>query len=347
MTKDLALKDLTMAWNATHYAINYTDFGFVKRGLIGSLYTLVNGSFSQESLLLFQSLFIVALIFITHLLFSKLGLQKNFIYILFIVSPATFMQFGSDFGRFDSILVSLFMLSVLYRNSSILFLVFSIVGILTHEIYTFALLPAAFLLYLSNRVDLISLKDVLTKSIKNKVLYLLLASILIVVLLGSYELGYEQILNTFSKSNLPSSYIEYHTTNLTGRPLEIWTRSIMDNLEFTSSRLSLSVSTIYMTIIYLVILVYFNILGVSFKKPKYYLILLSGLPMFILGTDWARWLAFIYVSVFIVFITTERDKAASISNKHLLIFTLYGPLGVGGFLPPLLSKIYSIYSRVL
>lgn len=347
INKELAFKDLTMAWNAGHYAINYTDFGFVKRGLIGSLYNLVDGSFSQKSLLLLQSTFILTLIITTHFLFSKLGLQKDFIYILFIVSPATFMQFASDIGRFDPILVTAFLLSVFYRKRSTLFFLFSILGILTHEIYTFALLPAAFLLYLSERVNFTSLKDVFIGSIKSNILYLLLVSILIVISLGSYEPGYEQILNTFSKSNLPSSYVEYHTTNKTGLPLEIWTRSIKDNLEFTSQKFSLSISSIYMVIIYLVILFYFNILGVNFKKPKYYLILLSSLPMFLLGTDWGRWLAFIYISVFIVFITTERDKAASISNKNLLIFTLYGPLGVGGFLSPVLSKIYSIFTKVL
>ena len=129
INRDLAFKDLTMAWNIGHYAVNYTDFGFVKRGLVGSLYNLINGSFSQESLLLFQSLFILFLILITHFFFSKLNLKKSFIYILFIVSPATFLQFSSDLGRFDPILVSIFMLSVIYRSSPVLFVIFSSFGI--------------------------------------------------------------------------------------------------------------------------------------------------------------------------------------------------------------------------
>lgn len=345
--KELAFRDFTMTWNATHYAINYTDFGFVKRGLIGSFYNLVNGSFTQESLFLFQSFFIILLIVVTHFFFSKLGLQKSFIYVLFMVSPATFMQFGSDLGRFDCILVTVFLLSVMYRKSSLLFFIFSTLGILIHEIYVFALLPAAFLIHLSDRVDSMSLTDIFVGSIKNTVLYFLLLSIIIVVSLGGYEAGYEQILNTFSKSKLPSSYIEFHTSNATGRPLEIWTRSIAENIEYTSKRFTLSIPTIYMMIIYLALLVYFNILGVTFNKPKYYLILLSSFPMFLLGTDWGRWLAFIYMSIFIIFITTERDKAAGISNKRLFTSSLYGPLGVGGFLPPLPAKVYIFLKQII
>ncbi|MCQ8879479.1 hypothetical protein NQT69_15870 [Pseudoalteromonas shioyasakiensis] len=332
-----------MAWNATHYAINYMDFGFVKRGFIGSFYYFSNGSFTQGSLLLFQLSFIIFFIATTHYFFYKLGLNKSFIYILFILSPATFMQFGSDLGRFDPILVALFMLSIIYRKNPILFFTFSMIGILIHEIYVFALLPGAFLLYLSDRVKLGSLKEIFIESIKCKTLYFLILSILIVVLFGSYELGYEQILDSFSKSNLPISYIEYHTTNLTGEPLKVWTRSISDNLFFTSNKLTFNISTIYMVLVYLLLLIYLYLIGIEFKKPQYYLILISSFPMFLLGTDWGRWLAFIYISIFVIFITTERDKAAKIKNKHLLIFSLYGPLGVAGFLPPVLLIIYRVY----
>ena len=347
INRDLAFKDLTMAWNIGHYAVNYTDFGFVKRGLVGSLYNLINGSFSQESLLLFQSLFILFLILITHFFFSKLNLKKSFIYILFIVSPATFLQFSSDLGRFDPILVSIFMLSVIYRSSPVLFVIFSIFGILTHEIYTFALLPSAFILYLSERVKLVSLKEIIVESIKSNILYILITLILVVVLLGSYEPGYEQIIKVFSNSELPPAYVEYHTKGMTGWPLEIWTTPLLDSFIFTSQKLTLSLSTIYMVFVYLFILIYFHLIGVNFKKPRYYLILLSSFPMFLLGTDWGRWLAFIYISIFVIFIVTERDKAGRISNKYLLLFSLYGPLGVGGSLSPLFSKAYKFIMLIM
>jgi hypothetical protein len=69
--------------------------------------------------------------------------------------------------------------------------------------------------------------------------------------------------------------------------------------------------------------------------------------MFLLGTDWGRWLAFIYVSIFVIFIVTERDKARKISDKYLLLFSLYGPLGVGGSLSPLVSKAYKFIMLIM
>ncbi|AXN31881.1 hypothetical protein [Vibrio coralliilyticus] len=337
VNNDFMFKDLTMSWTATHYAINYIDFGFVKRGLIGSFYKIINGSFSQESLFLFQFSFIILLVFVTHFLFLKFNLNNRFVYIVFILSPATFMQFGSDFGRFDPILVSIFMLSIIYRSNSFVFIIFSILGILTHEIYIFALLPAAFILYLLERNSLVSFKDIVIGVIKSRDFYILIASIILIISMGYYELGYEKILDTFSQSKLPPSYIEFYKG---WSNVHIWTSSISDNLSFASQRLSLTVDTVYMIFIYLIMLVYLHVIGVDFKKPKYYIILVSSFPMFFLGTDWARWLAFIYVSIFLIFITTEGCKAKNISNKSILIFSLYGPLGVGGYLPPLLDKIF-------
>ncbi len=341
-TTEMIFKDLAMNWNATHYAINYSDFGFVKRGLVGSIYQWLDGSFSQESLFLFQLSFLFILLAITHSLFSQLQLNRSYVYLLFILSPAVFMQFGFDIGRFDPLLVSFFMLSIIYRRNTLLFLTFSILGILTHEIYVFALLPASFLLYLTTKTDLVSFKNIVVGSLKASTLYILLAFILLLILFGSYEQGYEHILNMFAKSGLPDNYIEVHNVNNLSS-LHIWTRSILDNLAFTSQIFELKIATVYMLVIYLIILIYFAIIGVKFSQPKYFIILLSSLPMFFLGTDWARWLAFIYISLFVVFITTERDKAAELSNKYLLLFSLYGPLGISGYLPPVMASLIALY----
>lgn len=335
------LNDLTMAWNATHYAINYYDFGFVKRGVVGSFYQFFDGSMSQFSLFLFQFSLLLIFIIATHFFFTKLGLQNKFIYILFVISPATCLQFGSDFGRFDPLIVSVFMLSVIYRHNSVLFVCLSLIGVLIHEIYTFALLPAAFLIYLSDKCMLDSIYVFFKRMVKSLVFYIILGLIIFILIFGGYEGGYDKLIGSFYDTNLSSLYIELNSPKI-NNSFFVWTRDIFDNFEYTLKRFNLKISTIYMILVLIIVIVYLSVLGVSFSKPKYYLILLASAPMFLLATDWSRWFAFMYISIFITFITTETEKAANESRTYLSVICFYGPLGVSGF-SPLLIKLYNIF----
>lgn len=327
-------------WITPHYAINYFEFGFVKRALIGTIYHLISATLTAKSLFLFQLFFIFITIAITHYFFARNALEKKFIYLLFILSPATFMQYGADFGRFDPILMLIFLLSILSRGSPFLFVFFSIIGILVHEIYIFSFLPASFLLMIEQHNRLSTFQGIIKRILTSKLFYILLGFILIIIYFGQYEGGSEQILKVFENSKLPKIMIQHILPNKPGQALAIWTNSIWDNLAFSSSQLILNPKIIYIICIYPVIFGYFHLLGVNFKKPMYYLVFLAHLPMFFLGVDWGRWITFFYVSIFMIFITTEKEKAAKASNKYMLLFSLYGPIGVLGMLSPLESKIY-------
>ena len=308
--------DLSDTWFTTHYIVNYFDYEFLKRGLVGSFYKLFNGTYSNEALCLLQLSFILLSVAITHYFFSKHQLNKKYIYLLFIISPATFMQFSYDFARFDCLLVSIFLLSVVFRHNLALFILFSTIGILTHELYIFTLLPASFLLFLSEKIDLTSLKEIFATSIASKVFYTLVLFILVVFAFGNYEPGFEQFKEVSLRSN--PSITEF---------FNLWNRSILKDLSAIVSTMPYSVVILFI-FVYSAIMIYFHLIGVKFKKPQYYLIILMSSPVFFIAWDWWRFLALIYISIFVVFVITERNKASVVSNKYMLLFSLYGPLTI-------------------
>ena len=93
-------------WKYTHYLFSY-ESGFVKRGLIGELISIlpIYASYSVINIIAYSSVFILCSIFI--LIFIKLWVkhQEHYGFFLFMLlvltSPATLQHFFYDVGRFD------------------------------------------------------------------------------------------------------------------------------------------------------------------------------------------------------------------------------------------------------
>jgi hypothetical protein len=113
-----------------------------------------------------------------HFYFSKLELNKSYAYLLFILSPGTFMRFGFDFGRFDALLVTALLLSLIFIRNPALYFLFSLIGILADEIYVFAFLPASFILFMHTSLNLTTFNHFLVKSISTITFYVLVVAIL-------------------------------------------------------------------------------------------------------------------------------------------------------------------------
>jgi len=337
---DYEFRNLSLGWFNTHYAINYIEFGFVKRGFIGTFYYFLFDDITQVNLFIFQLFFIVSFIVVSFLFFKKIGMHKNYIYFLFIISPATILQFTSDLPRFDVVLVICFMLSLMFvKKSLILFCLFSCIGVLTHEIYVFSFLPASFLVLINKERTHGNVIPLVIDILKSPAFYFLLSIILLVVIYGKYENGYDELLRLFSSKGISVD------PNPKGS-IHIWTRTIIENIEKTENRLSFG-HAIYSVIVLSVVLVYLRFLGVDFKNPNYYLILIFSLPMFILGTDYARWIAFIFIAIFLTFVILETEKLHSYSKKLPMLASCYGPLGIGGFPSPLMTKVQAILKQFM
>ena len=94
-----------------YYYVNYFDLGFIKRGLIGSLFKILrlSDNLNPSSLVLTSHLFFSVLFCITFWIFTRSCFkdwklkEKIPFYTLFTLSPVLFFRLGYDIGRMDLI----------------------------------------------------------------------------------------------------------------------------------------------------------------------------------------------------------------------------------------------------
>lgn len=146
-------------WTPGYYYINYWEFGFVKRGLLGTLISLTGLNRLVEPTVFTCIVHILGLVALS-LLFWLLAhhctrdlspedrRRTPWLYAVFLTSPALFLHFGFDLGRVDlfGLNITLLALLVLMNSASLITraataLVTTTVGLLSHEAYLFFWLP--------------------------------------------------------------------------------------------------------------------------------------------------------------------------------------------------------------
>lgn len=143
----------------THYLLNY-DYGFVKRGLVGEAFSVLNISptFLNVSIMAYSVLIINIMFFLGMLYASFSGLRLRSGTWLFVVlaltHSATMQHYYSDIGRFDGLLLIFLLCAVLAILKLNLYLQFSIVpalliiSIAIHEAAIFISVPLVICVWL-------------------------------------------------------------------------------------------------------------------------------------------------------------------------------------------------------
>ncbi|MEM1276270.1 MAG: hypothetical protein AAGH74_07080 [Pseudomonadota bacterium] len=96
------------------YLFSYQDLGFVRRGLIGSLFDLPNDAGRVWQVYVFATGQFAALLIAMAYWLNRHG-DPGFAWIV-VLSPATFLQVGFDFGRLDALFVLLTALNLMSRK---------------------------------------------------------------------------------------------------------------------------------------------------------------------------------------------------------------------------------------
>ena len=139
------------SYRATHWLVNYFEFGFIKRGLVGSLIkSIYNDDIISYFLILICSLFVL-FFFIASLLFYARNLRASNLHelalITFLFSHAFIYFYTLDLGRFDQINNILLLISSYLiikhdiRKIIIPLFLFILVGTLVHEAFLLTQFP--------------------------------------------------------------------------------------------------------------------------------------------------------------------------------------------------------------
>lgn len=124
---------------STSYAVNYFDYGFVKRGFLGTLLYFVPGDAHIALAIVLPVVAIVVLVSAFHKIVERIENEetRDLIKVFFAVSPFTMFQFGYEIGRLDifNFLITLWCLYSVHKGWWFSVLVFSVTGLLIHEAF--------------------------------------------------------------------------------------------------------------------------------------------------------------------------------------------------------------------
>src|SRR6056297_3405570 len=141
---DLGLLSYGRIWQLY---ISYTDFGFFRRGLIGTLFseTGINSVFSNEYVfaIFIHHVAVEALALLTAWYCIKEKLANPLILIGVAFSPAFIIHSGYTTGALDVFVLLFALINILYVRNVFLFSLILVFGIFTHELFIFTL-PAQF-----------------------------------------------------------------------------------------------------------------------------------------------------------------------------------------------------------
>ena len=141
----------------TSYAVNYFEYGFIKRGLIGTALIWIPGGRYGLIALVSSILIFLVTIFVFSRLVEKVEDVKlaNFLKVAFAISPFTSFQFGYEIGRLDlyNILLMIAILYLVQQHRWILVLILSLCGLLLHESFATYAVPLIFLFILNQRSE--------------------------------------------------------------------------------------------------------------------------------------------------------------------------------------------------
>ena len=98
------------------YRLNYFDFGFIKRGLVGSIIYPFKSHYKLSIFLISLLVCVLIIYYFVEITFNeKLKEIKNYL-ILFSISPFFFQFLGYDFGRLDQWGILFLLMSALFRS---------------------------------------------------------------------------------------------------------------------------------------------------------------------------------------------------------------------------------------
>ena len=326
-------------WIRDSYILNYFDYGFIKRGLIGTLLgvRISDVSIVRPDLLIsdsltkyinFISIILILIIVVLYIiLMNKIFESERKLLILLAISPFAFLNFGYDAARYDQIGIIYFLLFCIFieKKKILSFLVLlSPFFLLIQETNLFIISPFVFFyIYFFEKRKFLNL-------------YLLLANV--IVLLFLYYFGDAE----YTKDTYIWPFHAYFDPSKTFFEKNLFWWQKLFNFKTT-----IIYRHFFAILIFLILNFYFiNKFKKYFHIKKFiFSIFFCFSPILILAIDHSRYVSN-YIFIFSIFLITiaNREKYFSnvkIPNYYYLVFFI-GPFGVSYSLPYL-----TIYKKIL
>ena len=310
-------------WKIAQYMVNYFDYGFIKRGFVGTVLYWVTSktyliSFTavKVTMVILTTLFFVMLIYNVnkHLKHSIDNSTNAVIRALVAISPFTAFQFSFDVGRFDIICIFLLICAINCIIKRKVFFAISMcaIGILIHESFAIYALPLITALDWTIRNN-INKRNFLNNLVKTSIIPLFLM-ILIFIL---FRQGF--------------SHVSQEIYALPGGGGIAWYRGVNEG-SFGKDKVDTVLLSIVILIIYSFLIIFYKSNKGSFDA----LMFASLFPcaLFYLGFDYGRWSSIIFIVILLIIYIKVVLHGWTIQYKNLFyggfVFLIpLGPIGIG------------------
>ena len=309
-----------LRWKATQFYVDYFTFGFVKRGLVATVFAFWD---KADIAVLAVAITVVAslLVFLAVDRFCDRDTDTGrIVRALVAVSPFTAFQFIYDVGRYDIINAVIFIAAVaaVLRSWMLLAAVLCCVGTLVHEAFFVYAFPVVLALAATTlwRADAAGRRRLLIPTL----------------LLAAASAACALLVFLFGNDPDVAAYAQ-------GPGAMVWRRRLLD-ISFSKRG---STSDLVMLVIMLLIMYAWFIRFYRTNAGRFDLLFAAGfapLALFVLGTDYARWSALVFFALLSIVVIKSRIDGWRMHPTDLrfgmFVFLMpLGPVGVDYLLPVL------------
>ena len=309
---------ISLNFNYQYYLYDY-NFGFIKRGLIGSICNLLFSKVSEYTFVLIATVILVILGISIVKIIDSINFKNKF-YGYFLVSllaicPALLKNLWYDLGRLDifGILYCLFFLYPFKKRLLNIFLLLSPLILLIHEGFFLLWLPTYFVCWFI-RKNMILIKN-------DKIISITFISISVLVLFLVCHFGKLNIPFPMFKSYLKSKSNDinnFDTSVIAGDTYlykQVYSSII---LNFTHIKFWF-LGLINLFSIGYIIVILCRLLGINYKKYRIiYLPTVLTFIMFFLGCDALRWFSNMCISLYILLLCILVTNKDNISERKII-----------------------------
>lgn len=313
-----------------HYYVNYDDFGFIKRGLWGTLLSrtgvtsLMDNKYVEYMIiyLTISMLFIVSFWSYFHKKTpSELTTYDYYLSFIILFSPALFLHLGYSLGNFDNLLMLIFIMNILVLEKSwiVSASIISSIAILVHEIYLIAFLPLLSWMVLEKY----NMKTVF------KFLTLPAMSVLSLYLWGRVTISHDSYLLKLKaiSADLLQRDGFYELTSSISENINVGLTSLANSGNWT-------LFPIAMVYIILILLFLFQYIDNGKMKHRFlgYFACFMPLSLALVGNDVYRWMSITVLNLFLFMLINRKQdvlvtKRVNLIVLVLLLFVFLGPMG--------------------
>jgi hypothetical protein len=343
MFTDLGLLSYGRIWPLY---VSWSDFGFFRRGLVGTIFSETQLNTIFESEYVFATVahhFIVLILAILLAVYCFKRSITNRIFLLGLVfSPALIIHSGYNTGTLDVFVLIVAALNILFVRRTLLFCFLLVIGLLIHELFVFAIPAQLYAFYFLG-----SGKKPLSLTLLNTMPFIsVLLAVAVIALFGKIDLSEESYL-AIMKQNIPNAFNQH---GLWSGFIEINDSTFKENLIYcTNHIISLFLDNGYHDHKYGFIFFIPGILYIIILTARALQLTPSRLEMLILvfavlfplmaafvATDLHRWVSFSANMALLLTLRLMRDDGSETSkwNAVLCIFCFLAPFGAADYDKP-------------